>query len=244
MEDQLFEIVQRFREHERRDEVELEIRMGFFSKEDGSFRVGVSREVFDTLLDDLRHAEGLQTDGKFSEFVDYYYVNDKGVNARTRVQFDTDDMTMSSKHTCKTTMSSCVISTEHQGDERACRVSISTETDVQNVPSICIPTHVRIQQRIQFKDVRNGNVVWSYDLSRTWSGPNRTSVEHNQNVLEPTYEVECELVDMSNEYVDSHSTNFVTKSLRMKSNLLLGNNPDSNVEMLSSDTERKKRKRR
>ena len=58
------------------------------------------------------------------------------------------------------------------------RVACALETPVTSPPDVCVPTHVRIKQRRVFRDVRDGAVVWSYELSKTWSASSRSVVEH------------------------------------------------------------------
>ena len=75
--------------------------------------------------------------------------------------------------------------------------------------------------------MRGGRVVWSYELSRTWSAPSRTAVEHLQHEQEPVYEVECELVDEGGAYLAAHTDEAVARSLLLKAHLLLGEEPPS-----------------
>ena len=86
---------------------------------------------------------------------------------------------------------------------------------------MCIPSYVRIKQRRRFKDVRQGRVTW-LRVSKTWSASSRSAVEHAQHMVPPVYEVECELVDEGGEYMQDRSDETISKSILMKSQLLLG----------------------
>lgn len=217
------ECVRRFR-----DDVpshgELEVRLGFWSDDDGSFRPGVSHVVFEQLQRDLEETPTLQAEAEWREVVDYFYATGRNETTRTRVVFDPTCMQMSTEHVKKRGQSSVVMRRRDEGDE-VCRVAWSSEVPHTDCPGACVPTHVRIKQRRCFRDVRDGRVVWSYELSKTWSGSSRSAVEHLQHVSEPTYEVECELVDEGRAYVSSRTDEQVARSLVAKASMLLGEEP-------------------
>lgn len=224
--------------------LELEMRLGVFSGDDGRFSAGVPRETFDALLEDLRCVEGFQSDGKFSEIVDYHYILDDGTDVRTRVSYDVDRMTIVPVHITKKSVGSCIVASEDSLGQCSCRVALSSEATLSDVPPICFPTHVRIKQRIVFEDVRGGSVVWSYELSKTWSGPNRTAVESKQHISEPTYEVECELVDANGAYAGEKTADYVAESIVMKTNMLLGKNPKEALSLMQSECNSHRKRRR
>jgi hypothetical protein len=213
----LAECVARFRASKA--EAELEIRMGTY--DGGRFEAGVPRDVFEQLEEDLRTALADADDG-FTEVVDYHYATKQGP-VRTRVTFDAQHMQLSTEHIVKRARDKVVLrggGCEESGD--AVRVAWSTETPLAQLPTgACVPTHVRIKQRRVFRDVRDGHVVWSYELSKTWSAGSRSAVEHLQHLQPPVYEVECELVDAGGHYLATHTDEQVAASLALKAQLLL-----------------------
>ena len=196
---------------------ELEVRLGRLVE--GRFIAGVERDDFDELLKDFVSC-GLTDNGGWSEIVDYFYLTQDRVHARTRVRFDSQKMCVNTEHVQKCSVHSELFKQSEDG--RCVRVSLCDETPIHTPPDVCVPTHVRIQQRRSFDDVRGTSVVWRYEISRTWSAASRSSVEHQQHMTPPTYEVECELVDEDGSYLDSHDDLEVAKSLLLKTTLLLG----------------------
>lgn len=209
------DVVRRFRE--KRDLSELELRLGV--SEGTRFRAGVTRETFDQLHTEM--GEELEADRHWCELVDYHYTTARGEKVRTRVEFDANCMELHRTHTVKQPQR-CVLL--QQGDDvDTCRVAWSLETPLQEPPpTACVPTHVRVKQRKAFRDRRDGKVVWSYELSKTWAAGSRSAVEHLQHVGEPVYEVECELVDEDGVYLDAHDDEHVARSLVLKATALLG----------------------
>lgn len=213
-------------------ESELELRLGVHGE--GHFRAGVPRDVFEQLERDLLDAN-LEADRHWSELVDYHYATARGERARTRVTFDAERMEVRSEHVCKRARESLVLRT--RDDDGACRVAWSSEVPLADPPEACVPTHVRVQQRRRFRDLRGGRVVWSYDLSKTWSGGSRGAVEELQRVSEPTYEVECELVDEGGAYLGARSDEAVAASLLFKARGLLGDDGEA-LEVADEKVER------
>lgn len=201
------------------DPAELEVRVGQASNQ-GSFRAGISRHVFEQLHDDLQDAPSLAPEKDWVEFVDYFYYNNGKKQIRTRVEFNADNMEVSKTHITKQVQRRAVAHRAEDGD--ACRITCSTETPVTDLPNVCIPVHVRVQQRKRFHDVREGNLVWVYEVSKVWSGPNRKLVERKQHEEEPAYEVECELADVTGDYMACHTDEEIACSLELKSRLLVG----------------------
>ena len=204
---------------------ELEIRIGKYM--DGKFVPGVERRDFEQLMIDMQASPSLVGDENWSEVVDYYY-NDNNTNIRTRVSFDSQTMTANTEHIVKVLKSDHVM-THNGGEEVSFRVAVSEETPLEDPPAVCIPTFVRIKQRRVFKDIRNGNVVWCYEFSKTWSATSRSSVEHAQHMMPPVYEVECELLDPDGTYMDEKTDDTISTSLIMKSHLLLGESCEEEV---------------
>lgn len=200
------------------DTSELEVRLGHDAV---SFTPGVCKDTFEQLERDLTESH-LDGDGGWTELIDYHYNTSDGDHIRTRVTFDKERIEVRREHTRKTTECSAVLGrAEHDGGE-SCRVALSREIPVVDVPDSCLPYHVRIKQRRCFRDRRDGAVTWVYELSKTWSASGRSAVEHLQHVSEPVYEVECELVDESGAYVAARTDAEVLASLMMKAKMLLG----------------------
>ena len=219
--------VRRFRA-DFKEHTELELRLGTYT--DGQFCPGVSKDVFNDLERDLQDAAVLTADPGWMEHTDFHYTTARNETARTRVEYDTENIELNTTHTIKTTRQNVIFRRTDGGDE-AFRIAVATETPLEDPPGSCMPTHVRIKQRKRFVDVRNGSVVWSYELSKTWSACSRNAVEHKQHTTEPAYEVECELSDCGRAYVARHSDEQIARSLLMKGNLLLGEDPDTVLEM-------------
>lgn len=91
-------------------------------------------------------------------------------------------------------------------------------------------------------DVRGEGVVWSYELSKTWSGNSKAVVEHLRSTTEPSYEVECELVDEKGEYRSSHTEQEMASSLLLKASLLLGDEDKDKIKVLETWAKKRKRK--
>ena len=219
---------------------ELELRLGRFSD---TFSPGVTRDVFEQLERDLVESP-LDADAGWVELVDYHYTLDDGTRARTRVTFDSDRMEIKREHTCKQTECSVLMRRSDESDEEACRLAWALEVPLEVVPEVCLPTHVRIKQRRCFRDVRNGGVVWSYELSKTWSASGRSAVEHLQHVSEPVYEVECELIDERGEYIGARDDEAVAESLMMKAKMLLGEESHGTALEIHAIEDKARRKRR
>ena len=210
---------------------ELEIRLGRDGGREGggasSFRPGVAREDFEQLERDMEESAELRAEDRYTELVDYHYTARRNERVRTRVTFDAERMELGREHVRKDALATALVRSSDEGCAECCRVACAREDPVAHPPEVCLPTNVRVKQRRRFLDVREGRVVWSYELSRTWSAPSRSAVEHLQHVQVPTYEVECELVDEGGAYLAAHSDEAVARSLLLKAHLLLGEDAPS-----------------
>ena len=148
-------------------------------------------------------------------------------------------MGMTQTHTHKKNIETLLL--RGTGDDVG-RISLNVEEHVSELPVMVLPTHVRIQQRKSFVDERDGDVVWSYDISRIWSAGSRSSVEHLQHVSEAKYEVECELKDAKANYISSLTDCEVAESLMTKMQNLLGHT--SNTTYVIIDTKERTRRKR
>lgn len=202
---------------------ELELRLG--TQTETGFVTGVSAKVFLDLEQDLQELHSLRADPEYTEVVDYFYATAKHTRVRTRVVMDAQSMLPVTTHITKGNKESVVVGIPGA----ACRVAWSDELPVTNVPSSCLPSFVRVKQRRCFVDVRDERATWSYELSRTWSGPSRLAVEHLQRTVPPVYEVECELVDEGRFYLATRTDEQVASSLLLKAALLLGQTSEADL---------------
>ena len=119
---------------------------------------------------------------------------------------------MSPRHVLKQRMDRThLCSTSEQlstASKRGWRVSISHEKPVktEELPTIVLPTWVRIKQRKSFRYTNADETArWRYDATLAWSAPTKTEAERAQKEQPPTYEFEIELEyahpDVSDEYV-------------------------------------------
>ena len=220
---------------QRRDldkEGELELRVGQL-KEDGSrFVPGVTAETFAQLAMEMEVTPALCADKEWRQVVDYHYVLPTGEHVRTRVECDTQGFSLQTSHVVKESVCSAVLREEEKEEgtdeahssssqKVACRIDCSKEHVLATPPTSCLPTHVRLKHRRQFRDRRGDGTVWLYELSRTWSGPTRVAVDHLQRTKQPVYEVECELLDEHSQYMTDHDNAHIVHSLLLKSQMLM-----------------------
>jgi len=219
---------------------ELEFRLGTQSEE--RFGSGVTRDTFEQLERDMTDA--LQSDRLWTEIVDYYYLNTSGATLRTRVAFDHTDMTLHTEHVRKEVLRTVTVCRDDDPSD-ACRLSCAVEHPVAQPPASVMINYVRVKQRKRFVDVRDGNEVWAFELSKTWSAGSRDAVEYQQHHTEPHYEVECELVDRAGTYLSERSHDEVAASILLKVKMLLGEDADGRVHVVSDEyRSRRKRSRR
>ena len=211
---------------------ELEVRLGRY--QGGKFTAGVEREVFDQLISDMQSIPEFVDEGEWKEVVDYHFAHGNR-KTRTRVLFNSDNMSMNTEHIHKYTISESTYGHVRDDEDIAFRVMTSQELPVVDaLPVVCIPTHVRIKQRRCFEDVRNGVVAWKYEFSKTWSANSRSVVEQLQHMSPPVYEVECELVDTDGSYLHENDDAFISKSLVLKGQMMCGDDvQDSTFEQIS-----------
>ena len=212
------DLVRQRRENSK--ELELELRLGV--SEDGAFVAGVDAEAFSQLERDFEDTLR-PLSSKWTEVIDYHYALTRSQRARTRVETDAERIRCVTTHIVKSALESRMVSRDDTSE--CCRVALSRESPLTTPPASCMPTHVRLKQIRRFVDEREGSVVWSYELSRTWSGNSRSVVEHLHNHSMPTYEVEVELVDADGSYLASRTDEEVAASIVAKANMLLGYDP-------------------
>ena len=240
--EELGETVKQFRAE--RTNKELEIRVGVFSN---GFKAGVAKSVFDQLEQEMNECTTCTTDGRWTEILDYFYCDKFAETIRTRVECDIENIGLLTTHTKKKTLASHIFHSSEDHHTDSCKVVLSNECPIHEVPVAVIPTSVRVKQRKVYNDVREGKTVWRYELSRTWISKSRTSVEHLQHVSEPVHEVEVELVDEGGEYMRTHTDRQVAQSILCKVTMMMGEEADTNIVSFQSETHSsvsKKRPRR
>jgi hypothetical protein len=226
------------------EQVELEMRIG--TVRDGKFHAGVTKEVYDQIHADLSATATLQTSGIYQEIVDYHYTLAAGENVRTRVTTNTDTMAVECEHVQKCHRQQ-VVCRDGSEASTAVRMSVCDEVPVTNLPEHCLPTHVRIQQRQRFQDVRKNDTVWSYELSKTWSANTSTHAQYLQYTSSPVYEVELELVDRARNYTDALTDGQIADSCALKMRMMLGVDPEHPLHVDEDDpsvSARRKRQRK
>lgn len=236
---QMIALASAYREEVARSQaeaIELEIRIGVWESAEEHFCPGTSREVFLALENDMSDVPSLTLRsrgvGEWEELTDYHYTGADGVPIRTRVVYDSSNMSVETEHVVKQTLSSFVLVKSTESTNMECvRIALSKETRLLCPPETCLPTHVRVKQRKTFEDRRRGRCVWAYDLSRTWSGNSRSCIEKRQHDLAPKYEVECELVDEDRVYSSALSDSEMATSIFAKVRDILG--CDENERLLA-----------
>lgn len=214
-------LVHRFVASDKADAPELEVRLGTLTADD-RFCAGVGKLFFAHLEQDLAECTALVADEGWVEIVDHHFATPDGQEMRTRVLPDTEGMGLRRSTICKLPVHRLLCTCAAGLCDEVCRVSLAHEHEVAAPPAVVIETHVRIKQRRCFRDVRDGKVVWSYELSRTWSGSGYQAAEYQQHNAEPTYEVELELVDEDRCYTASRTVEQIAAGVAHKAKLLLG----------------------
>lgn len=178
-------VVQLVQQHANDSYSELEARIGRWDERGG---VSVTEDELLKLDNLLRSSEHF-TSTLWDERHCYFYTHN-GRTLRTQVDFVSTDMVMRSTTVCKERRSivDAVISNGMQ-----CRVSLSSERPVQDVPELVMPNHVRIVQRASHT-LAGRTCTVRYDLSRTWPGSSKSDAETQQQTTPARCELELELV--------------------------------------------------
>jgi hypothetical protein len=232
-------LVECFRGIPKSEAPELEIRLGTLTT-DERFCAGVGKQFFEQLEQDLLECTTLVAEPGWVEVVDHHYAASDGQEMRTRVTPDTDAIELRRQTIRKRPLQRVRCAVLARLCDEVCRVSLAQEEVVTTPPSIVIETHVRIKQRRCFRDVRDGKTVWSYELSRTWSGAGYEAAEYQQHNTEPTYEVELELVDEGGVYTSARDAGEIARGVEHKVKLLLGQ-PSQDIEVVDDPVRRSKK---
>ena len=144
-----------------------------------------------------------------TEHHDFFYEH-KGKYTRSRVFFDTDELT-----TMPTTLHKTRL--KHVDCQCGLRVCLSEETECEDVPETANVSLVRLQRRRTFLwgDTDPNRCPWEYSCSMVWEGGTKQEAEQAQRGEKPTFQVEVELVKPER-YIVSRSDETVARSLIMK----------------------------
>lgn len=188
--------------------VEVEARLGRLV--DGVFVPGVTADLYSTVLKALRTCakwEAVLTD---EMCVDYFFTHGGG-SYRTRMSKSESGITIQKSKLQTQTFQMCT--------QRDCahrfdiRVSLATESVVQDIPFAVQPDRVRIKRRNQFR-----YKTWLFDLSTVWTGTSFSQVEARAHSENPdSFEVELECSSVSEAY-SKHNNNptYIALSLILK----------------------------
>lgn len=200
------EYVESLRQHPY---AELEARFGRYD-EKGNFVPGVNRNIMDSIIECMQKSSFAKGDDEWKEELDTYFM-EKNVHLRTRVNYDSNAMTINS---CTTEKQIILPSTTFKSscDDKLVRISLKSERFYTNPPTSVTPYLVRIKQRRRFLI---GDGTWAFDFSMTWSGKNRSEAEKSQMNEEPLFEIECELLKSDKE-LRLKSDTYIATSLILK----------------------------
>lgn len=197
-----------------RGQVELEARLGHMRG--GRFISGTSTDLFNTALTVVKGFDDVENmaDVVVTEHHDTFF-RYKGVRYRTRTQFDSENMKMSSKTIQKQRIEHV---TFHMADLGVClKVQVSIEWNApHDIPFFVTQESMRIVQR-------HSRVVghWTYDMALVWQGQTRQHAERLRFEEAPHYEVEVEL-SQPMEYMQSRSAEHVGRALLMRASDIVG----------------------
>lgn len=219
------DIVQVLRNHT--GDCELEARFGVL--DNNHFTPGVTRTVMESIIENMQMSPHVMSNDDWKEETDYYYKHD-GRHLRTRIQFDSNNMNVISETTEKKMLCNSIdlkhmFQDENRGDMDV-RISLKTESQILQPPSASNPYLVRIKQRRRFI---TENKCWAFDFSMTWSGISKSKAELSQKNDEPTFEIECELIDARN-YLEMKNDRYIATSILLKMYDLL---PDQSKLIMS-----------
>jgi|MDTE01.1.fsa_nt_gb hypothetical protein len=191
---------------------ELETRLGH--SQSHGFATGVARETMDAIIEMMQSSPYVSGDDEWTECQDFLYTHNN-IPHRTRVLYNTDDMSTQSTTIVKESIRKLDVGTNNGSD---IRVSLKKEVEVPS-PETCVATNlVRIKQQRRFKTL---DKVWSFDFALVWSGRTKTEAEEMQCTKDPEFEIECELIDPA-PYLAVHDDAYVATSLLLKMCDLLG----------------------
>lgn len=208
------QMIQRYRSESLlgRGDLELEARFGTF--DDNAFSSGVSPEFMDHVVNFVGTNPTVKTTA-WREFQDSFFDVD-GVEHRHRSTYNTDTLQVEQEVIIKTKLEDARL----RSGSNAVRLVLSREVkvDVDTLPTLVNPKHVRIHQRkrIEFNSRGfTGQKTWLVEFGIVWSGATKTEAEYNQmKNKDPVYTIEIELLDPS--YVTKHDNDYVACSMMLK----------------------------
>lgn len=165
---------------------------------------------------------------EWHQLQDFFYHDAAERRLRTRVHYDTRQLTLASEHVHKRVLKNVTFDANVKlGDKTgALRVALATEQPVRSeeLPNVVTPKWVRLRARRSFfwGGTRDAP-VWRYDFTLNWHAATRDAAEQKQKLEPPTCEIECELLDRS--YAAAHDPEHTAVSLLLKARDLLSESP-------------------
>ena len=176
---------------------------------------GVSRETSDRIIDMMQSSSHVTGDSEWEEEQDFFFEGADGEIHRTRVHYDSDEMLVKPHTVKKHDMGTHTLAVRRDdGTPVGCdiRVSLKMEEPILRIQTCVSTTLVRIKQRRRFV---TSDGMWSFDFAMLWKGRTKTEAEQEQASKDPSFEVECELVDAP-KALALHSDARIATSLLLK----------------------------
>lgn len=181
---------------------EIEARMGTINPSTGEFVAGVTRQFLQQTIRLLDQFEDWQKVMPWQEIVDYFYPIPKkqDTTGRTSVFMDPETRELKTMHMKKHNEKKVTLQTTSDVVKLYdVRVALNFEEVLTSsvLPTHTMPSLVRIKnrKRYMYAHDRNDEPVWSFDVTRCWSGKTRAEAEKNQQEDRTTYEVEVECLN-------------------------------------------------
>lgn len=189
------------------DQIELEARLGKI--ENNKFINGITRSKMDNIIQIMQHSSSMYVLQEWQEEHDIFFMFENS-EYRSRVQFNSDLMTISSNTIKKVNLGKLDI---HASEGEDMRISLKKEIPIhiENIPHAVNPSYVRIKQRKSFKCE---NSDWRFDFTLSWEGKTKDDAEIKQQTCEPTFEFECELTNHN--ILQKKSNEYIATSLLLK----------------------------
>ena len=199
---------------------ELEVRLG--TAQARRFEPGVPSALMHEVVSLLDTNTTEVSSTPWRQVHDYYYACN-GRQIRTRVHFNSDDLSVVTKHVEKRKVMQRTFRASHAVDgayRPDLRVALSEErvVDAADVPNCVQPSHVRLRQRKSYlvgRCVNDRHVPdWRFDFTMSWDADTRDAAELLQKTQSPVFEVECELINP--QYTVARSDEHIATSLLLK----------------------------
>jgi hypothetical protein len=181
---------------------EIEARFGQINPATGEFIAGVSRQFMQQTIRLMDQFEDWQQVAPWQEIVDYFYAIPKKQDTigRTSVFMDAETRELKSVHIKKHNEQKVTLQSSSEVVKLYdIRVGLNFEEVLASsiLPTHTTPSLVRIKSRKRYMYARDRSEdpVWSFDITRSWSGKTRAEAEKNQQQDRTTYEIEVECLN-------------------------------------------------